>query len=99
MASLSIPPPLAIATQISLRGQRRAETQAADSAERAMIAGTAPRQQTGRALIEAVQASPDALRAITDLHQARRAYRANAEDGMALRGADARSAALLRWSF
>jgi hypothetical protein len=96
MSSVSAPPPLAISTHVAMRGQRRAESLAADGAERMMLAAGAPLQQIGRGLVEAVQASPDALRAITDLHQARQAYRGQVET--ALRGADPRAAALLRWS-
>ncbi|WP_137180398.1 hypothetical protein [Roseomonas sp. AR75] len=93
----SVSPPLAIVTHVSMRGQRHAESRAADRAERMMLTAGASGLQIGRGLVEAVQASPDALRALTDLHQARQAYRAQAAV-VELRGADARSAALIRWS-
>jgi hypothetical protein len=86
---------LPMATAAALRGQRVAEARAADAAARLVLSGTAPNHDLSRALVQAMEAAPDALRALTDLHQATLSYKANAA---VLRGANAAAAALLRWT-
>jgi hypothetical protein len=88
-------PGLAMAQHASLRGMRSAEMRAADAAGRIVLQGTGPPTELARTLFQAHQASPDVLGGLMQLHQAREAYKANAT---VLRGADAASAALVRWS-
>lgn len=88
-------PSLSMAQNAALRGMQRAETQAADAAFAITRAGTAQPLQLGRAELQALEAGPDAIQGLAQMHQARLAYQANAQ---VLRGADAASAALLRWS-
>lgn len=86
---------LPMATAAALRGQRVAEARAAEAAGQLVLSGTAPSQALARTLVQAQEAAPDTLRALTDLHQATRAYQANA---VTLRGANAAAAALLAWT-
>lgn len=95
MISVSLPPGLPVATAAALRGQRVAEARAADAAARIVLSGTAAPAELARATLQALQAAPDLLGGLVDLHNARRAYQANAA---VLRGADAASAALVRWT-
>ena len=95
MFPVSFPPGLPMATSAALRGQRMAEARAADAAARIVLSGTAPNHALSRTLVQAQEAAPDALRGLTDLHQATLAYKANAAT---LRGANAAAASLLRWS-
>ncbi len=88
-------PPLSMATNAALRGMRQAEVRAAEAASTIVQSGVAAPVPLGRAEMQALEAGPDMLKGLTDLHQARLAYKANAE---VLRGADAMAAALLRWS-
>lgn len=88
-------PSLSMAQNAALRGMRRAEAEAADAAFAIVRSGTAQPLQHGRAEVRALEAGPDAVQGLAQLHQARLAYQANAQ---VLRGADAASAALLRWS-
>jgi hypothetical protein len=84
-----------MATNAALRGMRRAEAQAAEAAFSIVRSGTAAPVPLSQAQMQALEAGPDMLKGLTELHQAKLAYKANAE---VLRGADAMAAALLRWS-
>jgi hypothetical protein len=95
LSAVSPFPSLSMAQNAALRGMQRAEAQAADAAFAIVRAGTATPLQLGRAEVRALEAGPDALQGLAQMHQARLAYQANAQ---VLRGADAASAALLRWS-
>jgi hypothetical protein len=94
MSSVSSPAALPIATHVSLRGQRAAESRAAEAAGQL---GT-PVLDQARAEQQALDASPDALRAIGDQHASRQVYALTASGELVLRGANAQAAALLRWT-
>ena len=93
MFSVSLSPALPMATAVSMRGQRVSEAKAAEVAGQMLLTQAGTPATTARALFEALTAGPDALGALTDLHQAQLAY-----DTTRLRGANAAAAALLRWS-